>query len=315
MKIKIVTTHISAKLRMQVLIPTLKRYGHFFTQDSSVADLYILDCMRVDHIPEKIIEELSKYKGQLILTSLGDWSSFNTNMNGRGLPDDVINKAKAFAKIQWTKNPNDYDPRIYAKRMTMQPFLIGGLPKPSDIKKSCVLFYGLPTGDLKTENNLRINACRLLYDKPIFRGGIVGQEPGAERDISGVETGRVPRPMYLRMINNSLVSLCLPGNSVLTYRHFESMGLKSCIITCSLDDFQWMNKLVAGRDYLEIKPDLSNLEEVCDIAMKNIDETKSIAENAYGLYQSYYRLMDDGGMTENMWSDISSQFKALGIDL
>lgn len=315
MIIKIVTTHIAAQLRIQVLIPTLQRYGHILTNNASIADLYILDCMRVDHIPEKIIKELLTYKGQVILTSLGDWSTFNLTMNDCSLPDEIIDKAVAFAKLQWTHNIDDYDSRIAGKQVIMQPFLIGGLQKPLASKKPTVSFYGLPTGDLETEKNLRIRACRILKNQPWFNGGIVGQELGAQRDIAGIETGLRPRPFYLNSINKSLLSLCMPGNSVLTYRHFESMGMQSCIVTCCLDKFKWLNRMIPGEHYLDVLPDLSNLTDVCEQALDDQKTTLRIAKNGYDLYNEYYRLRPDGGMTDAMCTDILDQWKHMGVQI
>jgi len=314
-RIKIVATHEAAWLRIHVLVATLTRHGHTITNDPTTADIYILDCMRPDHIPNQVIEEVMAYRGQIILTSLGDWSSFNTQMEGRSLPEEIVDRAVAFAKIQWTKNDDDYDPRIIGKQVIMQPFLIGGLKPPAVSKKPTVSFYGLPTGDLETEKNLRILACRALKDRPWFRGGIVGQEPGAQRDISGVETGHRPRAFYLNSINNSMVSLCMPGNSVLTYRHFESLGMRSCVVTCLLDQFKWLNKLVPGEHYLEVAPDLSNLVEVCEKALQDTKGTAKIAENGYAMYQHYYRLLQDGSMTDAMWDDITSQLREMGVRL
>jgi hypothetical protein len=301
---------------MLPIAATLKRYGHIFTdQKIPDADLWLVDCMWPHKIDDATIEELIKFRGQIMLVSLGDWSSFNTHMEGRGLPDEIIDKAVGFAKIQWTHNITDYDPRIIGKQIMMQPFLIGGLKKPSQNKKSIISFYGLPTGDLKTEKNLRIKACRILKNKPWFHGGIVGQEPGAQRDISGIETGVRPRSFYLDSINRSLLSLCMPGNSVLTYRHFESMGMQSCIVTCCLNQFQWLNRMVPGEHYIDILPDLSNLEEVCEKALKDSKNAQRIAKNGYDLYNEYYRLRPDGGMTDLMWVDILDQWKQIGVKI
>lgn len=315
MRIKIVAPHIAAQLRIQVLVPTLKRYGHQITDSAAMADLYLLDCMRPDHIPGAIFDELLDYGGQIMLTSLGDWSAFNTDMEGKSVPDSIIDRAVAFAKIQWTHEPTDYDPRIIGKQVIMHPFLVGGLPEPLPVKRPVVSFYGLPTGDLDTEDNLRIRACRMLKGRPWFDGGIVGQEPGAQRDISGTEASKRPRPLYLRSINKSRISLCLPGNSILTYRHFESMGMKSCIITCCLDQFKWLNRMITGEHYLEVLPDLSNLTEVCEQAISDSETTNRIAQNAYDLYQEYYRLRPDGGMTDLMWFDILDQWRQVGIQI
>jgi len=299
---------------MRPIAATLARFGHTFTdQKIKDADLWLVDCMWPHKIDDETIEELLEFQGQIMLVSLGDWSSFNTRMYGRGLPDEIIDKTTAFAKIQWTLNDSDYDPRIIGKQVIMQPFLIGGLKKLSPNKKPIVSFYGLPTGDLETEKNLRIKACRILKWKQWFHGGIVGQEPGAQRDISGIETGHRPRSFYLNSINDSLLSLCMPGNSVLTYRHFESMGMQSCIITCCLDQFRWLNRMIPGEHYFDVLPDLSNLVEICEQALNDKKTTLRIAKNGYDLYNEYYRLQLDGSMTDVMWVDILNQWRQVGI--
>ncbi len=315
MKVRATIIHVSTPLRMAPLAATLKRHGHTFTdQPIPDADLWLVDSMHPHKIDDKTIEELISFGGQIVLTSMGDWSSFNTQMEGRGLPDEILDKTIAFAKIQWD-NKGEYDYHLFCKKVTMQPFLIGNLQEPKKEKKSTVSFYGLPTGDLETENNLRIKACRILKEKSWFQGGIVGQEPGAHRDISGIETGKRPRPFYLSSINRSMLSLCMPGNSVLTYRHFESLGMKSCVITCCLNKFRWLNRMIPGEHYIDVLPDLSNLVEVCEKALIDKQTTSQIADNGYKLYYDYYRLLPDGGMTEAMWEDIAKQLRDLGIQI
>lgn len=315
MKIKIVADHPSARLRMNILIPSLIRHNHSLTNNVEEADIYFLDCMRVCDIPETTIIEILKFKGKIILTNLGDWLGFNLSMNGTTLPDELIDRAMAFVKLNWSLDNSIYNTRILDKMITIQPFLVNNMPSPSNNKKSIVSFLGLPTGDLDTNKNLRIKACRILKNKLWFDGGITNQEPGARRDISGVETGHRPYPFYLRSINKSLLSLCPPGNSVLTYRHFESMGMGSCIVTCCLDRFKWLNRMIPGYHYLDVLPDLSNLVEVCEQALDDKETTLMIAKNGYDLYNEYYRLMPDGGMTEAMWTDIKNQWQERGIPI
>jgi len=152
MKIRATIIHVSTPLRMSPIAATLRRYGHVFTdQKIDDADLWLVDCMWPHKIDDETIDELIKFRGQIMLMSMGDWSSFNTQMEGRGLPDEIIDKAVAFAKIQWTHDDSDYDSRIVGKQIVMQPFLIDNFLKPSARKRQMVSFYGLPTGDLVTE--------------------------------------------------------------------------------------------------------------------------------------------------------------------
>lgn len=315
MKIKIVAEHPSAQLRMSILVPTFQRHGHTIVNNAKDADLYFLDCMRVCDIPDSIIDEVLEFHGKIILTSLGDWHTFNLTMNNYSLPSEIVDRASAFAKIQWSPNQSIYDKRIINKQIIIQPFLIGGLPKPSDNKKQRIVFYGLPTGEPETDQNLRIRACHILKNQPWFDGGIVGQEPGIARNISGIEIGHRPRNVYLNAINQSTTSLCMPGNSILTYRHFESLGMKCAVITCCLDKYVWLNRMVPGEHYFKVNDDLSNLLDMCEWIIGQPNIVNEVAQNGYSLYQQYYRLNPDNSMTDEMWQDIQYQFKQLGINL
>lgn len=309
MKIRLLSIHRSTPLRMDAILKTLIRNGHSLVNDNE-ADVWFIDCIWPHKIEQSIIEEMIAFKGQIILISLGDWNIFKLD----GLPDELINKVTAFAKIQWDHDLTIYDPRIIAKRITVHPFLIGGLPQPI-IKKPKVCFFGLPTGTEDAKNNLRIQACRILKDQPWFVGGIVGQEPGANpRDIAGIEIGHRPRNFYLNTINQSLLSLCMPGNSPLTYRMFESLGVGSAVVSCCLEDVKWLNYMEPGVHYFVVKQDLSDLLVVCKRAINNNTQAHQIAAAGYALYQDYYAIQQDGGLSDNIWQDIKTQFINIGIE-
>lgn len=308
MKIRTLTVHQATPPRMEALLRTLQKQGHTLTNGND-ADIWFVDCMWPHRLDQFIVDEMLAFRGQIILVSLGDLNIFKLD----GLPDALIDKVSAFAKIQWDHDLTIYDKRILPKMVTVHPFLIGGLPKPSE-KSPKVCFFGLPTGEEKSENNLRIRACRILKDQPWFVGGIVGQETGINpRDISGIEIGHRPRNFYLRTMNKSLLSLCMPGNSPLTYRMFESLGVGSTVVSCCLQDVQWLNRMEPGQHYLSVKPDLSDLLEVCEQAINNESLTRKIAEAGYSLHMDYYAVQQDGSLSDNMWQDIKRQFASLNI--
>lgn len=310
MKIRTLTIHKATPLRLEAILKTLKREGHTMTSGSD-ADIWFVDCIWPNSIEPSVIEEMLAFRGHIILISLGDLNIFNLD----GLPDELINRVAAFAKIQWDHNLTIYDSRVINKAVTVHPFLIGGLPRPST-KKPKVCFFGLPTGAADTESNLRILACRILKNQPWFIGGIVGQECGADpRDIRNVTIGHRPRNFYLRTINQSLLSLCMPGNSPLTYRMFESLGVCSAVVACCLQDVRWLNRMEPGIHYLAVKPDLSDLLEICEQAINNEVYTRQIAEMGYALHKDYYQICSDGGLSPNLWKDIKTQFVALGIKI
>lgn len=308
MKICTLTIHKSTPCRIEAILRTLQRKGHTIT-NSNNADIWFVDCIWPHAIETPVIEEMIAFKGHIVLMSLGDLNIFKLD----GLPDELIDKIAAFAKIQWDNDTTIYDPRILAKAITVHPFLIGGLPQPAD-KNPQACFFGLPTGEQDARNNLRIRTCHILKNQPWFVGGIVGQEEGAkQRNIEGIEVGRRPRQFYLRTINKSLLSICMPGNSPLTYRMFESLGLGSAVVSCDLGSVLWRNRMIPEQNYLRVEDDLSDLVEVCQWGINNPTHILRLANRGYDLYNEYYRLLPDGSMTDVMWQDISNQFKRLGV--
>lgn len=308
MKIRTLMIHQATPPRMDAFLRTMMRNGHrVFT--SGEADVWFVDCIWPHKIPRQTIEEMIAYKGEIVLISLGDLNIFKLD----GLPDELIDRVSAFAKIQWENDLTSYDLRVTNRMVTFYPFLIGGLPCPSNVE-SRVCFFGLPTGAEKTEDNLRIRACRILKDQTWFVGGLVGQEGGADpRDISDLETPALPRGDYLRIMSKSLMSLCLPGNSPLTYRMFESLGVGSAVISCCLEDVRWLNRMEPGVHYFSVEPDLSDLLETCEKAVHDNTQAKKIALAGYALHTDYYAIQPDGGLSSNMWIDIKTQFADLGI--
>lgn len=309
MKIRISIIHEATPLRIHATLKTLRQEGHVITNESD-ADIWFVDCIWPDKIEQSVIDELLIFEGKIVLISLGDLNMFRLDH----LPSQLIDKVSAFCKIQWSHDLTIYDKRILSKMITIHPFLVGNLLQPLR-KKPQACFFGLPTGANNTEDNLRIRACRILKNQPWFIGGIVGQEGYGvnPRDISGIEIGHRPRSFYLRTINQSLLSLCMPGNSPLTYRLFESLGVGSAVVSCCLEDVDWLNRMEPNVHYFAVEPDLSNLLEICERAMNDTTQAHKIAAAGYALHQDYYKIQSDGSLSYNMWNDIKTQFSSVGI--
>lgn len=309
MKIRISIIHEATPLRIHAILKTLRREGHVITNESD-ADIWFVDCIWPDKIEQSVIDELLIFEGKIVLMSLGDLNMFRLDH----LPSQLIDKVSAFCKIQWSHDLTIYDKRILSKMITIHPFLVGNLLQPLR-KKPQACFFGLPTGANNTEDNLRIRACRILKNQPWFVGGIVGQEGYGvnPRNISGIETGYRPRSFYLRTINQSLLSLCMPGNSPLTYRLFESLGVGSAVVSCCLEDVDWLNRMEPGIHYFAVKPDLSDLLEICERAINDTTQVHKIATAGHALHQNYYGIQSDGSLSDNIWGNIKAQFSSLGI--
>ena len=73
--------------------------------------------------------------------------------------------------------------------------------------------------------------------------------------------------------------------------------------------------MVPDHHYLDVSPDLSNLVETCEEAIRDQKTTLQIAKNGYDLYKEYYQLLPDGGMTDLMWGDIVQQLRKVGVSI
>jgi hypothetical protein len=166
--------------------------------------------------------------------------------------------------------------------------------------------------------NPRVEACLRLKNESYFVGGMV--EPDEQnyyqtatyltRRAAPVMIPALPRERYLEMLARSKSSLCLPGTSLLTFRHFESMHLLSNVVSPDLSQIRWLDVLEPGKHYFVLNNDLSNLEDVCERSLRE-DKTQA----ALRIYQQYYMLAPDGGMNPNMWLDVKIRFRECGLNL
>jgi len=185
---------------------------------------------------------------------------------------------------------------------------------PIKSKKKHISFHGLATGPF--DNNIRIMVCRKLRSQPWFRGGIVGDAPGARpKDWADVATQGLPHSIFLSAINESRGALTLPGYNPLTYRLFEAMAAKSVAITCRLESMRWLNRLDPDVHYVKFNDDLSDLVEKRQRVIDDERYASKIAAAGHKIYQDYYRLNGDGTLSDAMWSDIKAQFEKIGITL
>ena len=82
-----------------------------------------------------------------------------------------------------------------------------------------------------------------------------------------------------------------------------------------MDDVRWLNRMEPDVHYFSVKPDLSDLLVICEQAIHDETKTRQIAIAGYSLYQDYYAIQSDGGLSDNMWRDIQAQFSNIDIKI
>jgi len=314
MKIGICGQHLATINRSRELFRTMIKAGHqIVPYNSQDVDILIAGALPPQEHTRPYVQMIMGYDGPLFLSSLDDGTKFKTD----NLPEALLDRCRGFIQMFWASDWNRN------RQIIINPFIRQIPITPLLSKKPQICFYGLATGPVK--NNIRIETCRILKKYPWFKGGIVGNPPGAQpRDWADVAIQSLPHNKFLQATNESRGTLALPGYNPLTYRFFEALATKSVAITYGLDewdktgnrnDFRWLNLLEPGVHYVAIKPDLSDLVAQCEQILSDNRYATSIAEAGYKRYCHYYHLNPDGTLSNTMWKDIKTQFTSLGINL
>lgn len=94
---------------------------------------------------------------------------------------------------------------------------------------------------------------------------------------------KIITPEYLKELVRSRISVEVPGFGVLSYRLFESMCLGAVVI-CKKIPVRFPNPMIDGENFVEIKPDLSDLVDKCTMVIENDTFRNKIAMNAMRYY-------------------------------
>lgn len=77
----------------------------------------------------------------------------------------------------------------------------------------------------------------------------------------------------------------------------------------------WMYSNIINEHLYIYKEDMSDFLDVCFYALVNYEETFYRAKKLNDIYNTYLKLMDDGGYLESVWIPIKSKLESLGFDI
>jgi len=323
---------------MGPFINTLKQERHIvsYTFDRSCpsnVDIWFIDyhkrlwwedIVKQNNLLKDII---SNFKGKIVLYSLDDNGWYPV----QGLHADILHRINAlmvFIKSDYDKCKS---PILNSKIITIPRYLCNHREFNNKIIKIPQIFFiGNLTGGYKMGGkNWRVEAMKLIQNSLIiknkFIGGIVGKEiidvkqnEEYNKTFFDLIVPPISEIENIRRLEESLITLCIPGNTIWSYRFPLAMQLKTTIITMEglkKDPGEWMYNNVFSDEFYYVKPDLSNFIEICKYALENIEETKDKAERAYQLYNKYFRLESGGFYMPHVWKEVKDKFERLGVNL
>lgn len=208
--------------------------------------------------------------------------------------------------------------------------------QPSSLKAPYVYFKGSLTGGQKfgINKNHRLEAYKKIcndthtnYKFDIFctkeqqntynYKALLQEESNIPIIKNLSENILVSKNLYYHELSNASASLCLPGNSLLCYRHIESFALKTLALSVpfSYETDYWLYKDYLDECCLSIAWDLSNLIEVCNEAIYNQKKYVDIINHAFDYYNFFYRLNSGNVYQQHIWNAMNQKLQCYNLDI
>lgn len=207
-----------------------------------------------------------------------------------------------------------YPERIRNKLLLSTSYISNSQPfrnvkVPYDQKTKRVFFSGSVTGNSTSMTNfseweprLRIILAEKVYREKTIPSIIrfFSCDPVWQKyyDEMPVELKSPPQPphQFVDELSKSKISLCVKGNSYPTNRFFESMAAGCLTFSTKIDhEIEVYGTGQAGKDYVEINVDGSDLIPKIHYYLDHSDEAKVIADSGRKTWEKY-NMLDDNGL-------------------
>lgn len=350
MKVALLQNSDSIIYRFQHFINTLKE-KHSVVNISSINqinkenfDLILIDyfvksiddphgamCKRMNSFKD----ELLKFKGKVIFYSLDDGQAIYHNL----LDWEIVNRVDAWVVYMINMGFLNLEPKhaeVLKNKFVLIPRYTIPHIKCDDVvyenKQNKIVFIGNTTGNYWFDGkNWRVECLKRIWDTPFlkehFDGWLVNdhiidvqqQDIEYNKTFKFVQKGKyLSEHDWLKKLRYNTLSLALPGHTRYTYRHPQSMALKSTMIAnfdLEKDPYIWLFSDKFKDISYTVKDNLSNFVEICEESLINKDKTKSYAYAAYDVYKTYFEVTVKNTFQSHIWKLIIDQFKNVGVEL
>lgn len=330
MKIHITTSE--CKNRIHPLRNTLAK-NHEVTTNESLDEIPMADIWLVDYYKtywNKLLERMNsheeqflKFKGKLLPISLDDGCVITTE----GLKETIVRRFDGWITGSvYGPEKKRYHECLTGKFILIPRFQIYRMDmKIPSIKINQMVFVGSTTGGLKFHGkNIRVEALRLIYTNPFlknhFKGGLINDfiywcNP-SEEYLNVLRQYLVPQMQHKdwwELLNQSTLCPNLEGNGLFSYRPLESLRSKATIISPPffLDPGEWLFSDKLKNCVYFYKQDLTDFEKICETAIKDVDKTKSMAEESFDVYKTYFESEPDYTYNKAVMTQFKEKFEQL----
>lgn len=349
MKILVTTTLLNLYQRLSPFYETLKKiYGYEIlyvpieniTRDLlNTVDIWLYDYFDVtndsDAHNSMVISANSKkemflnFKGKLYFFILDDGCASYIN----GLDEEIFTRLDGWLCLMKRTDTDVFYNQKYDHKYCLMPRYVVRInePKISFLhKQNNLFFYGRTSGaNSFNGKNKRVESLKIIQKNEFlsqhFLGGTLDDtiiELGDNQDIEYNKS--IPYvykdqwytfDQFLKKINENKLSLCIPGNSNLGTRTYSTLGVGSTMICPNLlkDPVEWFFSEKLKDCFYEIKDDLTDLENVCEYALKHESESEKIAEYGYEIFMKYFQLDVDNTYNSMVWEHLKCNLKKINF--
>lgn len=243
-------------------------------------------------LAEPVAAQLCESRSKVCVFQLCD----GENMCFQRIPPAVMKRADLFLRNHWPRDENRIPEQARARMGWLPPMMkvLEALPGSALAERSGgAIFFGTRTGfaNLEGGRNAREELVRSMRatDLP-FQGGLLPHDDPRYPVDPELVVARVSEAVHARMLKDAKICLAPWGNHVLTYRFFEGLARRCLVVAQSIHSATFLDGgLQAGRHYVEVAADLSDLAERVRYYLANLEEAQRIADAGHEHFKAYFQ--------------------------
>lgn len=308
-----------------------------YNQGVPDADFWIFDYMYgtpnyANDNKENIISHESlfhAFKGKLALMCINDGCSIHAPM----IPDKLKKRIDCIITLLRYPENHAQSRGMYNKIVLLPRYTVDYERRDILPKDNKIFFVGRLTGsDMFGGANWRVEAFKKIYANEFLHNNFSGWIQSVDNKIKICEhrrnaeydktiIGTSPKVLthneYNQHLDKMLISLCLPGNTNLGYRHFQSIICRCAVISFRMenDPGEWLYQTAFNDSFYFVNDDLSNLEMVMEYSLRNTQETILREQIGWNRYLQYYELKPTNVYQDHICNALMLRFSELGIML
>lgn len=232
-------------------------------------------------LEDPMVRALLDTSSDVVLFQLCD----HETMSFDRIPNPLLTRTRLFLRNHWPKGPSEIPEALRNRIGWLPPMLKAMAPSSGKLlaeRTGGAIFFGTRTGfsNLADGKNAREETVRRMRASGLpFRGGILPHGEARYHTSPDLLVPRMSERAHTRLLANSKICLAPWGNHPLTYRLFEGLALRCLVVAQPLRDVSFLDGgLEAGRHYVEVQADLSDLTEVVRYYLGHLDEAQRIAD-------------------------------------